>query len=149
MILGKASLDDAVWKDPSTALTFLPAVIPHYFQPSHSTELLASPLTGQFLARLRERYDYIVFDLSPLVPIIDAHAVLNFMDAHVLVVEWGRTKIKLVERVLREARNVRENLLGVVLNKVDMKKVHRYESDIGEDYYNNKYFARYYSRDDS
>ena len=139
VILGKASLEDAVWTDPSTKLTFLPAMTPHYFQPSHSTELLASSLTGQFLERLRQSYDYVVFDLSPFVPVVDAHAALNFLDAHILVVEWGSTKIKVVERVLSEARNIRENLVGVVLNKVNMKKVHRYENHMG-DYHNNEKF---------
>ena len=144
VILGKASLEDAVWTDPSTKLTFLPAMTPHYFQPSHSTELLASSLTGQFLERLRQSYDYVVFDLSPFVPVVDAHAALNFLDAHILVVEWGSTKIKAVERVLSEARNIRENLVGVVLNKVNMKKLHRYESHTIGEYYNNKYLSRYY-----
>jgi polysaccharide biosynthesis transport protein len=78
------------------------------------------------------------------VPVVDVRATTNLVDSYVLVVEWGRTKIKLVEHALSEAENVHENLLGVVLNKANMDKVHRYDGQLG-DYYRNKHFARYYA----
>ena len=101
-------------------------------------------LTKKFFDELRHSYNYIIVDLSPLAPVIDVRATTNLVDAYVLVVEWGRTKIKLVEHALSEAENVYENLLGVVLNKANMDSVHRYDGHLG-DYYRNKHFARYYS----
>jgi succinoglycan biosynthesis transport protein ExoP len=142
VISGNSSLEDVVWTDPSTNLAFLPATMP--FRMTHSNEIFSSSSTKQLFKELRQSYDYIIVDLSPLAPVIDVRATTGLVDAYVLVVEWGRTKIKLVEHALGEAENVYENLLGVVLNKANMDKVHRYDSYLG-DYYHNKHFARYYA----
>ena len=142
VISGKSSLEEVVWTDPSTNLTFLPAATP--FRLAHSNEFFSNDLTKVFFKGLRQSYDYIIVDLSPLVPVIDVRATRGLVDAYVLVVEWGRTKIKLVEHALSEAENVYEDLLGVVLNKANMDTVHRYDGHL-EGYYRNKHFARYYS----
>ena len=62
------------------------------------------------------------------------------------VVEWGRTKIDLVNGLSSNAPGIHDNLLGVVLNKADTNAVHRYEG-YGS-YYHNKYYHRYGSRSD-
>jgi succinoglycan biosynthesis transport protein ExoP len=142
VVSGKSSLKDVIWTDPSTNLAFLPAAIP--FRLAHSNEIFSSDLTKQLFKELRQSYDYIIVDLSPLVPVIDVRATANLVDAYVLVVEWGRTKVKLVEHALRESENVYENLLGVVLNKANMDVVHRYDGYL-DGYYRNKHFARYYA----
>ena len=142
VVSGKSSLKDVVWTDPLTNLAFLPAAMP--FRLAHSNEIFSNEMTKQLFRELRQSYDYIIVDLSPLAPVIDVRATTNLVDAYVLVVEWGRTKIKLIEHSLREAENVYENLLGVVLNKANMDVVHRYDGYL-EGYYRNKHFARYYS----
>ena len=142
VVSGESSLKDVVWTDPSTNMAFLPAAMP--FRLAHSSEILSNDLTKQLFKELRQSYDYIIVDLSPLVPVIDVRATTNLVDAYVLVVEWGRTKIKLVEHALSEAENVYENLLGVVLNKANMDIVHRYDGYL-DGYYRNKHFARYYA----
>jgi succinoglycan biosynthesis transport protein ExoP len=142
VVSGKSPLKDVVWTDASTNLAFLPAAMP--FRLAHSNEIFSNDLTKQLFKEARQSYDYIIVDLSPLVPVIDVRATTDLVDAYVLVVEWGRTKIKLVEHALREAENVYENLLGVVLNKADMDAVHRYDGHL-DGYYRNKHFARYYA----
>jgi succinoglycan biosynthesis transport protein ExoP len=142
VVSGKSSLKDVIWTDPSTNLAFLPAAMP--FRLAHSNEIFSNDLTKQLFKELRQSYDYIIVDLSPLVPIIDVRATAKLVDAYVLVVEWGRTKIKLVEHALSDAENVYENLLGVVLNKANMDIVHQYDGYL-DGYYRNKHFARYYT----
>ena len=39
--------------------------------------------------RLRGAYDYIIVDLTPLVPIIDVRATQGLVDHYVFVIEWG------------------------------------------------------------
>jgi succinoglycan biosynthesis transport protein ExoP len=140
VISGNSSLEEVIWKDPSTGLAFVPAGRSPLVQ---SAAILGSNFARQFANQLRESYDYVVMDLSPLSPVVDVRGTSEYVDAHVLVVEWGRTKRKLVEHALHEAQNIRDNLLGVVLNKVDMNKIHKYDSHL-KDYYNNKEFSRYY-----
>ncbi len=119
VIAEKASLEDAVWTEPSINMAFLPAVIK--FRLAHSNEILSSAPMKKLFEQLREKYDYVVVDLPPLAPIIDVHAATHLMDSFVYVIEWGRTKFDVVEHALGHAQGVRDNLLGVVLNKVDMQ----------------------------
>ncbi len=101
---------------------------------AHSNELLASESVKTLIEALRTKYDYVLVDLSPLAPVIDVRSTGQFIQQYVLVVEWGKTNIELLERVLADTRNLRENLLGVVLNKAETRLLRRYEG-YGTSYY--------------
>jgi polysaccharide biosynthesis transport protein len=140
VISGKARLDDAILHEPTTGLAFLPAVVRTRL--AHSSEILSSDAMRKLFEALREVYDYVIVDLSPLAPVVDVRTMTHLVDSFVFVVEWGRTKINVAEQALGAARGVYDNLLGVVLNKVDMKLLGRYEGYGGNHYYN-RYYARY------
>jgi Mrp family chromosome partitioning ATPase len=57
-------------------------------------------------------------------------------------VEWGRTKIDVVRHALRTAPNLYDNLVGVVLNKTDIKSMAGYDSQ-RSDYYSGSHYSRY------
>ena len=135
---GKASLNEVLWIDRSTNLSFLPAVAKARLL--HTTDILAADETKRLFERLRETYDYIIVDLSPLVPIVDVRAIKGLVDSYVFVIEWGRTKIDLVERALKEATGIYSNVLGVVLNKADTSALNRYEG------YGSYHYKKYYHR---
>ena len=107
----------------------------------NTNELLASAEMKKLIDELRGSCDYIIVDLPPLIPIVDARAAVNFIDSYILVVEWGRTRIDKAKRSLSNAPEVYERVLGVVLNKVDMAMLKRYEPDLRS--YYGKYFAQY------
>jgi polysaccharide biosynthesis transport protein len=140
LISEKAALADVTWTALASNLKFLPVVTKSRI--AHSNEILASAATKKLVDRLRESYDYIIVDLSPLAPVVDVRATTNFVDSYVFVVEWGRTKIDVIEHALSAARSVYDNLLGVVLNKADIRVLSRYESYRGK-YYYNRYYNRY------
>lgn len=140
LVLGKSSLKDIVWVDPQTNLHFLPCVVASRF--SNSGDLLASSQMEKVFQQLRDQYDRIILDLSPLAPVIDVRATGNLVDSYVLVIEWAKAKIDVVERVLNETPVVEQRLLGAVLNKVNIAVMNRYDSYNGG-YYQNRYFARY------
>jgi polysaccharide biosynthesis transport protein len=127
LLSGKASLDQVVWREPMTGMEFLPAKAVDA-PLAHSYEILAAEPIKRTFEELRTKYDWIVVDLSPLAPVVDARATTQFIDAYVLIVEWGRTKMDVVERALRESPSVHKNTLGAVLNKVDLKQVDKYDS---------------------
>ncbi len=59
----------------------------------HTNELLASDAMRNVVESLRQSYDYIIVDLPPLIPVIDARVTTNFVDAFLYVLEWGRSRI--------------------------------------------------------
>ena len=140
VLTGEISLEEVVWKDQATNMAFLPAVVKS--RAAQTSEFLASDATKSLFGNLRKSYDYVIVDLSPLAPVVDVRATTHLVDSYILVVEWGRTKIDVVKHALAAAQGVSENLLGAVLNKVDMNRFGRYT---GEDtsYYYNKHYPRY------
>ena len=135
---GEASVRDVVWTDDSKKLNFIPAVTPSRIP--HTAEIIGGEEIRALFDRLRNAYDYIIVDLTPLVPIIDVRATEGLVDYYVFVIEWGRTKIDLVERSLKEAPGIYSKILGVVLNKVAGSELRRYEGYGG--YNLEKYYHR-------
>ncbi len=140
VLSGAKSLEETVWTDSATGLTFLPGGK----KEAHSitSDILSKKETKKLFDRLRETYDYVVVDLPPLAPVVDARVTTSLVDSYVLVVQWGRTTPDVVEHALNSAPNVYDALLGVVLNKTDMNVMKRYASHYG-DYYNDDHYIRY------
>jgi exopolysaccharide transport family protein len=140
VISGRCSLDEAVWRDPKTNLTFLPTVKKKPIL--HTSEVLSAAPTKKLFDGLRASYDYVVVDLPPLAPIIDVRATAPLIDCFVLAIEWGSTKIDVVQHALHTAPNLHEALIGAILTKTDMQAMKRYDN-YHNDYYNNKHYTRY------
>jgi polysaccharide biosynthesis transport protein len=136
---GASSLEDTVWTDSVTRLDFLPGRRAPY---SNTSDILCNEQTKKLFDQLRATYDYVIVDLPPLAPVVDARAISALLDSFILVVEWGRTTTDVVEHALNTAPNVRDALLGAVLNKTDMKAMKLYASHYG-DYYNDAHYIRY------
>ena len=139
VVAGRKTLDEVVWTDPVSQLSFLPAG--GQAKLLHTNEILASDGMRQVFADWRARFDYIVVDFAPLAPVVDTRTTTAFIDSYVYVVEWGRTRFDIVEHSLSSAREIHDRVLGVVLNKADMGVLGRYER-----YRSNAYYRKYYSR---
>jgi succinoglycan biosynthesis transport protein ExoP len=137
---GRAAVSEVLWNDPASNFAFVPAGASDPL-PQSSELLGCEEMRGLFEA-LRDSYDYVVVDLAPLAPVVDARVATRLVDTFVMVVEWGRTSLDVAEHALERARGVHDNLLGVVLNKVDMKAFGRYEA-IHNGYYDDRVVARY------
>lgn len=140
VINGTCTLADTVWQDSKTNLVFLPAVKcgPLF----HTSEILAGEALRCLFDKLQEQYDYIIVDLPPLAPLVDVRVTSSLIDCFVFVVEWGRSKIEVVQHALHTAPNVYESAVGVVVNKTDIKEMVRYDRHKG-DYYSNDHYVRY------
>jgi len=141
VIVRSVPLEDAVWSDPSTNMAFLPASTKTRIV-ANSSDMLAAAAITELFENLRSNYDYVIVDLSPLMPVVDARVTTRFVDRYICVTEWGRTKIGAVKYAFEDASNIYENLLGVVLNKANIDQLSTY-APIGRNYYNNKYYTQY------
>jgi polysaccharide biosynthesis transport protein len=137
---GRTTLKNALWTDQSTNLTFLPAVTNN--PRICSSDILSADATAKLFENLQSKYDYVLVDLAPLMPIVDTRATRAFVDCYVCVIEWGRTTSDAVKYAFRDAHNISENMLGIVLNKADINELRRYYPT-GENYYRNKHYGQY------
>lgn len=140
VVSGAANLEDVVWTEPYTNLCFLPVIANNRLVNSH--DILTSEATNALFNKLRNKYEYVIVDLSPLAPIVDARTTTQFIDAYILVIEWGKTRVEDVERALADAKAIHENLLGVVLNKANLRVLARYDKR-HRNYHSDRYYTRH------
>jgi len=132
VVAGEASLTDAVWCDATGNMSFLPMVARS--GSANVAEVLASDAAKALFGTLQIKYDYVIVDLAPLIATLDVRATSRFIDSYVLVIEWGATKVDAVQYALRNAPDVHANIVGAVLNKVDLASLGRYDN-YGANYY--------------
>lgn len=96
--------------------------------PPNPLELLNSRHFQDILDTLRERYDRIIIDTAPVHAVSDAVYLSTLVDGVVYVVKADSTKDTLVKKGLDRLRINKANILGVVLNQVDVERERKYTS---------------------
>lgn len=119
------SIDGVLWSDPSTSLQFLPVGTDKSVM--NSVEILASNRMKYVMNDLRARFRFIVVDLPPLLSLVDVRAASSLFDGFVFVAEWGVTTREAVSQSMEEG-GMDGRMIGTVLNKVQLRKLRRYDS---------------------
>lgn len=132
---------DVILHDDTTGLDLLPAVVRR--RVTHSADLLSSPKMSDLLHQAMQDYDYVLLDLPPVGPVVDARAVARKIDGFVVVIEWGKTARKVVRDTLMADPLIAEKSLGVVLNKVDTERMKFYRDYGSSEYYQGRYSSYY------
>lgn len=140
-IVGEQRWQSTVMIDRTTRLSIIPTVIRGRL--SHTSELLSGPGMRALIEEARTVYDYIVVDLPPLGPVVDAKAFAPQADGFVMVAEWGATPRALVRATLHAEPQITAKLLGVVLNKTDTNQLPRYGAFGGSEKYLDRYSSYY------
>lgn len=133
VLRGTCAIDEALSRDHQTGLEVLPIV-----SAEDQLELLTGEEMDRLLAQLRARFDAIVIDTAPVLPIADARLMLSKADANVFVVHWRSTPDHAVRAAFRQLPQDRASVTGVVLTRVDLKKLGRF--GLSEDAF---YYDRY------
>lgn len=90
--------------------------------PPNPAELLGSQRMRDLVGELGRKFDRIIIDSPPLVPVTDATLLSTLCDGVVLVVKESRTTKMLATEARKRLAEAKAKLLGVVLNDVDLKK---------------------------
>lgn len=89
--------------------------------PPNPSELVGSEKMKDLMIELYEEFDYIILDTPPVGVVTDAAQLSSYMDGVVLVLESGSIEIEAAQRAKSLLSNVKANILGVVLNKIEAK----------------------------
>jgi capsular exopolysaccharide synthesis family protein len=90
--------------------------------PPNPSELLHTAKFALLLSQLKDQYDLVVLDSPPVGVVIDAAIMGPQVDGAIIVAESGRTTRDALAYSLRQMRDVGSNVLGCVLNDVDLAK---------------------------
>ena len=99
---------------------------------SNISELVVSERTKELFILLKERFDCIIVDTSPLGLLSDAIHLAMYSDISVLIVRQNITRKNFLENSIREFKISNINNAGLVLNDVQLKdKRFKYGSRYG------------------
>jgi capsular exopolysaccharide synthesis family protein len=112
VLAGEASLDSVLQPCGPHRL----CVLPSGASPDNPSELLGSPAMATVLLNLRDKFDIVIVDTPPLLPVTDAAVVAAQADGTILVVRHGRTPVGQVRSAVQALQSVEAKLLGCVLN---------------------------------
>jgi Mrp family chromosome partitioning ATPase len=87
-------------------------------------EILKSPRFGELLTQARERYDYLILDAPPVIPVPDCRLIANWVDGFVMVVAAHRTPREALEEALTLMHP--SSILGLVFNGYDRSSARYY-----------------------
>jgi len=110
-------------------------VLPAGSSQNLSAERLGSEAMKTIVEQARERYDWVIIDSPPALGLSDASVVATVSDGIVVVCSGDKTPRQAVRHVAEQLRAVRANVLGVVLNRVDLER---------HSYYYGRYYSAYY-----
>ena len=88
---------------------------------------------------LTKKYDMVIVDSPPLLPTTDALILSSHVDGVLFVCRSGLMNRKMVIRSLKQLETAKANVLGIVLNRVNVEKEGYYK-------YYHKYYTQYYDK---
>ncbi|WP_421736136.1 GumC family protein [Caulobacter sp.] len=138
VLAGKATLDEVLVQDTESGAWFLPL--------SSDINVMKSPLVSPafdaLLEDLRARFDTVVIDTAPVLPIVDTRILAAKVDAVALIVKWRGTPMRAVQAAIHQITAVEGIVSGVALSLVDLNAQAR--SGYGDPHYYYRDFKGYY-----
>ena len=130
----QCAIDDAIHRDAISGLDVLTA----RDGLDESPDLINSEQMRLLIKALQDRYDLVIIDSPPVLPVGDALVLSRMADAVVYVVRWARTPRDAVTNGLASLADAGANMLGTILTQVDFERYTRSTyGDVGS------YYRRY------
>jgi len=134
-LLRQNTLEEVVQTTPVPTLDFLPSGK----LPSSSLGILSSTQMKEFIQEAKRRYDFVFFDSPPIMGVSDASVLASEVDLAILVIQYRKYPQAMTLRAKQMVEKVGGNLLGVVLNNINISQDSYY-------YYYSGYYYDYYAK---
>ncbi len=122
LLSGETTFEETVHHDKRTGLDFLFAddkkVTP--------VDFFGSQQFRDLISEMRNRYDLIFLDTPPVLAVSDARVIAQQADAVIYAVRWNSTTRRMIRTGLESLRQANVHAIGLVLNKVDPKRMDLY-----------------------
>ena len=137
LLLKQNQIEEVVQTTKVPGLHFMPSGK----LPSSSLGVLNSSQMKDFVRLARERYDFVLFDSPPIMGVSDASILASVVDMSLLVIQYRKYPQVMTIRAKQMVEKVGGNLMGVVLNNINISQDSYY-------YYYSGYYYDYYSKHD-
>jgi polysaccharide biosynthesis transport protein len=109
--------------------------------PSSSLGILSSAQMRDLITELKRHYDFVFFDSPPVMGVSDASILASEVDMTLQVIQYRRYPQPMNIRAKQLIEKVGGNLVGIVLNNINMSQDESY-------YYYSGYYHDYYAKDE-
>ena len=116
-------LEDVILQTPVDNLYFMPSGI----LPVDAAGILNSRRMSELIQDVKQRFDLIFVDSPPILGVSDASVLVSEVDLSIIVVQHRKLPRNMLLRVKQSIENVGGNILGVVLNNVDVRSDSQYQ----------------------
>jgi succinoglycan biosynthesis transport protein ExoP len=116
-------LEDVILQTPIDNLYFMPSGI----LPADAAGILNSRRMSELIADVKNRFDLVLIDSPPILGVSDASVLASEVDLTMIVIQHRKLPRSMLLRVKQAIENVGGNLLGVVLNNVDVRSDNQYQ----------------------
>lgn len=117
VLTSNLTLDEALQSTSVQGLT----VLVRGMVPPSPPDLLGSRRMKEILDNLRTRFEFILIDTSPVIGVTDAEVLSSYCDGVVFVMHSQQTSRFSARQALQTLEGVRAQILGVVLNAIDIR----------------------------
>lgn len=114
VLIGRVEVDDALQPVGASSLAVLGAGP----VPPNPSELLGSTTMAELIQALRSRYDYVLIDAPPLLPVTDAAVLSAVVDGALVVVGAGIVSKEQLRHAIASLDAVNGQILGLIMNRV-------------------------------
>jgi capsular exopolysaccharide synthesis family protein len=135
LLHGEAGLDEVIQRGDVANLDQILVVSPYF----SGENLFGEGRMEKLLEVLRDRYEYIILDLPPLMGLADGRFLAVFADVTALVVKWNSTPVSAVTSAVSWLRGDGGAPIGAIYSQVD-PSAHA----VGGLYYYSKQYSDYY-----
>ena len=122
VLTGKMTLDEVMRPLEGERLTVLPSGA----LPRSPSELLGSEAMLEVIRELENRFDFVIIDTAPVLPVTDALVIAVNTGGVVLVARLAETSRSALRRAISLVNNIDARLLGVVANGAVEEEDKRY-----------------------
>lgn len=135
------TLSDAVEFDQVLSPTKVPNlwVVTCGIIPPNPSELLGSQKMRGFIERAKQQFDLVLLDSPPISSLADASILGAIVDGVLFIVKVNMANRDLISKAKEQLQTVGANIIGVVLNDVDVKRDGYYRYYY---YYNYEYYGQ-------
>jgi Mrp family chromosome partitioning ATPase len=101
--------------------------MPSGILPVDAAGILNSRRMSELIQDVKQRFDLIFVDSPPILGVSDASVLVSEVDLSIIVVQHRKLPRNMLLRVKQSIENVGGNILGVVLNNVDVRSDSQYQ----------------------
>ena len=117
------ALEDVILQTPVDNLYFMPSGI----LPADAAGILNSRRMSELLQDVKQRFDLVLVDSPPILGVSDAAVLASEVDLTMVVVQHRKLPRNMLMRVKQAVENVGGQVIGVVLNNVDVRSDSQYQ----------------------